>query len=144
MGAKGVKKKDLLPPLNGWAYYAGGWESDPTMTRSIEVSPACSEVRIELSGRAKRKYPECVGRYLLMQGRHISGRGVWQHASGANLYLRVNTSYGKWMIGSTIDGSGDYERICSPSAGGQCPSDASNSISRSEKLSSWMYVFVGN
>ena len=63
---------------------------------------------------------------------------VWQHASGANLYLRVNTYNGNWMIGSTIDGYDD-DRIRSPSAGGQCPSDASNSISRRNNLSSWMY-----
>jgi len=124
--AKVVNKKDLVPPLNGWAYLAfGNWDSDPTMTCSREVSPACTEVRIEISGRAQEKLPQYAGRYLLMQGKHNRGRGVWQHASGANLYLRVIPSvfgYTSWTIGDTIDGSDG--RIRSPSAGGHCPSDA--------------------
>jgi len=138
--AKVVNKEDLLPPLNGWTYRDGGfsWQSDPTMTCSREVSPACSEVSIEISGRAQEKYPECAGRYLLMQGKLIRGRGVWQHASGAKLYLRVATGFSCWVIGSTIDGSDD-NRIRSPSAGGHCPSDASNSISRRNDAASWRY-----
>merc|ERR1712192_23848 len=140
--AKVVNQEDLLPPRNGWTYLTlyGKWESDPTMTCSREVSPACSEVRIELSGRAQEKHPQCAGRYLLMQGRHIRGRGVWQHASGANLFLRVVFSvyYSTWVIGSTIDGSRGG-RIRSASAGGRCPSDASNIVSRRNNWTSWMY-----
>ena len=85
--AKVANKEDLLPPLNGWAYknWFGKWEFDPTMTCSREVSPACSEVSIEISGRAQEKYPECGGRYLLMQGKHMSGRGVGSYQKTLSL-----------------------------------------------------------
>ena len=69
---------------------------------------------------------------------------VWQHASGAKLYLRVTGYYySNWSIGSTIDGCG-YDRIRSPSSGGHCPSDASNSISQRDNLTSWEYYDVNS
>ena len=76
--AKVASQDELLPPPSGWAYNAGwfGWQSDPKMICSREVTPACAELSVELSGRAKEEYPECAGRYLLMEGKRIRGRRV--------------------------------------------------------------------
>ena len=44
---------------------------------------------------------------------------VWQHASAANLYIRVTNWDSIWKICSTIDGGGG--QIASASSGGVCP-----------------------
>ena len=104
MAAKVVSKEDqLMPPVNGWQYHAGGgkWESDPTMVCSREVSPVCKEVRIEsvalslfvhlqnnsetsrlvqvrveLRGEAKKVQGDCAGSYLPVEGKINRGRWV--------------------------------------------------------------------
>ena len=77
--AKVGEADKLLPPVNGWEYYAyggGKYQSDPTMVCSRQVSPACKEVIVELKGDAKKKHPECAGRYLPLEGEYQSGRPV--------------------------------------------------------------------
>ena len=76
--AKVGKADKLLPPVNGWEYYDGGYnyQSDPTMVCSRQVSLACREVIVELKGDAKKKYPESAGRYLPVEGEHQRGRPV--------------------------------------------------------------------
>ena len=63
--AKVASQEELLPPPSGWAY----WQSDRKMICSREVTPACAEVSVELSGREKDWYPKRAGRYLLMEGK---------------------------------------------------------------------------
>ena len=77
--AKVASQEELLPPPSGWKYYYAGWKSDPSMICSREVTPACAEVSVELSGRAKKKHPEYAGRYLLMEGKRQRGRWVGSH-----------------------------------------------------------------
>ena len=48
----------------------------PTLVCSRQVSPACREVIVELTGGAKKKYPESTGRYLPVEGEHQRGRPV--------------------------------------------------------------------
>ena len=84
--AKVGEADKLLPPVNGWEYYAGvggnnyvvgyKYQSDPTMVCSRQVSPACREVIVELKGDAKKKHPECAGSYLPVEGEYQSGRPV--------------------------------------------------------------------
>ena len=74
--AKVGEADKLLPPVNGWEYRAGNYQSDPTMVCSREVSAACREVIVELEGDAKKKYPECAGSYLPVEGEHQRGRPV--------------------------------------------------------------------
>ena len=72
--AKVGEADKLLPPVNGWEFYAfGKWESDPTMVCSRQVLPACREVIVELQGSAK-----CAGegRYLPVEGEYHRGRPV--------------------------------------------------------------------
>ena len=77
--AKVGEADKLLPPVNGWEYYDDGgsnYQSDATMVCSRQVSPACKEVIVELKGVAKKKYPECAGRYLPLEGEYRRGRPV--------------------------------------------------------------------
>ena len=42
----------LTPPLHCWQFGCDGkWESDPTLVCSREVSPACTEVRVDKLAR---------------------------------------------------------------------------------------------
>ena len=77
--AKVVTEEDKqMPPVKGWTYYAGDgkWPSDPTLECSREVTPACSEIIVELQGEAKEKYPGLVGSYLPVKGKINRGRWV--------------------------------------------------------------------
>ena len=82
--AKVVTEQDeLIPPLQGWQHIRSGkWESDPTFECSREVSPACSEIIVELQGKAKEKHPFCAGSYLPVDGKMNRGRWV------GSLYLQ--------------------------------------------------------
>ena len=74
-----VSEEDkLTPPLNRWQHHvkSGVWKSDPTLECSREVSTLCNEVKVELQGVAKEKYPRLAGSYLPMEGVHQRGRPV--------------------------------------------------------------------
>merc|ERR1712037_372722 len=119
-----------------------GWDgdkdqSDPTLECSREVTPACSEIVVELQGAAKEKWPYCAGSYLPVKGKINRGRWVLQHSSGSDKYLRVNTGKVNWGISDDIDGGGSW--ILSASAGGICPAQASNSHSDRLGVKSWRY-----
>jgi len=134
---------ELIPPLKGFVYSGEGmWESDQTLECSKEVSPPCTEVRVELQGKPKEKQPECAGSYL-PQGKTNRGRWVLQHSSGSDRYLTVPTGTTSWGIGETIDGSGSF--IKSASAGGPCPAQASNAVSNdpNRHVTSWLYADGG-
>ena len=79
------------PPVKGWTYYVryGGMVSDPTLECSREVTPACSEIFVELQGSAKEKYPDLGGSYLPVEGQINRGRWVssYQQHSFAALQL---------------------------------------------------------
>ena len=81
--AKVDEADQLLPPVKGWEFPVGGdkWDSDPTMECSGELSPACSEITVELTGEALERYPELAGSYLPagrlpMKGKINRGRPV--------------------------------------------------------------------
>ena len=82
--AKVVTEEDKqMPPVRGWTYWDGKkWVSDPTLQCSREVTPACSEIVVELQGAAKKKYPRCAGSYLPVKGKINRGRwvGSYQHS----------------------------------------------------------------
>ena len=67
-----------MPPVKGWTYYDGisKWLWDPTLECSREVTPACSEIIVELQGAAKEKHPECAGSYRPVEGKINRGRWV--------------------------------------------------------------------
>ena len=77
--AKVVTEEDKqAPPVTGWAYVDddGNAVSDPTFVCSREVTPACSEIIVQLEGAAKKKQPQCAGVYLPVKGRINRGRWV--------------------------------------------------------------------
>ena len=79
--AKVVSKEDqMMPPVNGWTYYdglfIGKWHSDPTMVCSSDLSPVCSEIVVQLEGKAKEKHPEFAGIYKPVKGKFQRGRWV--------------------------------------------------------------------
>ena len=77
--AKVVTEEDKqMPPVKGWTYAAGGgkWPSDPTLVCSREVTPACSEIIVELQGEAKKEFPGLGGSYLPVKGKINRGRWV--------------------------------------------------------------------
>ena len=88
MKAEVVTEEDKqMPPVKGWTYYdkyyesrlgyhKGKWLSDPTLECSREVTPACSEIVVELQGAAKEEYPELAGSYLPVEGKINRGRWV--------------------------------------------------------------------
>ena len=91
--AKVVTEEDKrMPPVKGWTYADGGkMVSDPTLECSREVTPACSEIVVELQGAAKEKYPQCAGSYLPVKGKIHQGRwvGSYQQHSFAALQLSL-------------------------------------------------------
>ena len=64
--AKVGEADQLLPPVKGWEFFDGGgkWDSDPTMECSGKLSPACSEITVELTGGALNRLPMFAGSYL--------------------------------------------------------------------------------
>merc|ERR1712226_935360 len=122
--AKVDEADQLLPPVKGWVGVK--WESDPTMECSRELSPACSEIIVELTGAALKKIPMCAGSYLPVEGKIVRGRPLLQHSSGSNRYLRVRTGGTQWGTGDTIDENKAW--IISGSAGGVCPAQPSNDV----------------
>ena len=77
--AKVLTEEDKqTPPIRGWTFAngIGNWESDPTLVCSREVTPACSEIIVELEGEAKEKHPKLGGRYLPVKGKINRGRWV--------------------------------------------------------------------
>ena len=77
--AKVVTEEDKqMPPVKGWTYHVDGgkWESDPTLECSREVTPACSEIIVELQGEAKKKLSQWGGSYLPVKGKINQGRWV--------------------------------------------------------------------
>ena len=82
--AKVVTEEDKqMPPVRGWRYIRSGkWEFDPTLECSREVTPACSEIVVELQGAAKEKWAQLAGSYLPVEGQINRGRwvGSYQHS----------------------------------------------------------------
>ena len=76
--AKVVTEEDKrMPPVKGWTYYDGSkYQPDPTLECSREVTPACSEIVVELQGAAKEKWPQLGGSYLPVKGKINRGRWV--------------------------------------------------------------------
>ena len=76
--AKVVTEEDKqMPPVKGWTYWDGGkMESDPTLECSREVTPACSEIIVELQGKAEEKLSQWGGSYLPVKGKINRGRWV--------------------------------------------------------------------
>ena len=76
--AKVVTEEDKqMPPVKGWTYGDGSkWHSDPTLECSREVTPACSEIIVDLQGEAKKKYSQLGGIYLPVKGKINRGRLV--------------------------------------------------------------------
>ena len=79
--AKVAREEDkVTPPLKDWKFFTGGrggrWEFDPTFEWSREVALPCTEVRVELRGGAKEKYPGLEGSYLPVEDKVIRGRWV--------------------------------------------------------------------
>ena len=85
--AKVGEADKLLPPVNGWEYLGGKYQSDPTMVCSRQVSPVCREVIVELKGEAKKKHPECAGSYLPVEGEYQRGRLVGSFDNYFNNYF---------------------------------------------------------
>merc|ERR1712130_761045 len=139
--AKVVREEDQVrPPMHGWQFYAGGWESDLTLEWSREVSTPCKKVKVKLQGEAKKKYPDLEGSYLPVKAKMNRGRWVLQHASGKQKYLYVHTDYtSSWMISTDIDGIGGSCWIRSASAGSGCPASPANKNNDSFKRTSWLY-----
>ena len=77
--AKVVTEEDKqMPPVKGWTYWDGDEDqSDPTLVCSREVTPACSEIVVELQGAAKEEYPELAGSYLPVDLEGEINRGRW-------------------------------------------------------------------
>ena len=70
MKAEVVMADEEQPPVKGWHFYGGGkWQPDPTFECSREVSPACSEVVVELDGNAKVKKGHLAGSYKPVEGK---------------------------------------------------------------------------
>ena len=79
LSAKVVSKEDqMMPPVKGWQYAdgTGTWPSDPTMVCSRDLSPACSEIVVQLEGKAKELHPKCAGSYKPVKGKFQRGRWV--------------------------------------------------------------------
>ena len=76
--AKVVTEEDKqTPPIRGWTYWDGSKDqSDPTLVCSREVTPACSEIIVQLKGEAKEKWPELGGHYLPVKEKINRGRWV--------------------------------------------------------------------
>ena len=94
LSAKVGEADQLLPPVKGWEFWDGGnWVSDPTLECSGKLSPACSEVTIELTGRALDRWPECAGRYQPVEGKFIRGRPVGSFEKHLNNDLVVGSQF---------------------------------------------------
>ena len=78
--AKMVAEEDKqMPPVKGWTYWDGSKDqSDPTLVCSREVTPACSEIIVELQGEAKEKKGHLAldGSFLPVKGKINRGRWV--------------------------------------------------------------------
>ena len=93
--AKVGEADQLLPPVKGWEFYDGGdkWASDPTLECSRELSPACSEVIVELTGRALKWWPMLAGSFLPVEGKIIRGRPVGSFEKHLNNDLVVGSQF---------------------------------------------------
>ena len=92
--AKVGEADQLLPPVKGWEFFDGGnWVSDPTLECSGKLSPACSEITVELTGEALKRHPELAGRYLPVEGKIIRGRPVGSFEKHLNNDLVVGSRF---------------------------------------------------
>ena len=96
--AKVVTEEDKrMPPVKGWKYADGNkWPSDRTLEFSREVTPACSEIVVELQGAAKKEDPGLAGSYLPVEGQINRGRWVGsyqQHSFSFNKLSLIQLSY---------------------------------------------------
>ena len=92
--AKVGEADQLLPPVKGWEFYGGGkWDSDPTLECSRELSPACREITVELTGAALKRFPMLAGRYLPVEGKIIRGRPVGSFEKHLNNDLVVGSQF---------------------------------------------------
>ena len=75
----GVGKVDqLMPPVQGWMFWnESKWShKDHTLQCWRQPSVACKDITVELGGKAKKKHPDCAGRYRSIKGTYIRGREV--------------------------------------------------------------------
>ena len=91
--AKVGEADQLLPPVKGWKFYVGGgkMDSDPTVECSRILSPACSEVTVELTGEALKRFPMLAGSYLPVEGKINRGRPVGSFEKHLNNDLVVGS-----------------------------------------------------
>ena len=73
-----VREAEEVPPIKGWMFWNGSKWSDQDHTLECRRRPSvsCKGVSVELWGRAKKKHPDCAGRYLPVKGDYIRGREV--------------------------------------------------------------------
>ena len=90
--AKVVTEEDKqMPPVKGWTYWDGDKDqSDPTLECSREVTPACSEIVVELQGAAKEEYPKLAGSYLPVKGKINRGRWVGSYQQPSFTFNNCN------------------------------------------------------
>ena len=94
--AKVGEADQMLPPVKGWEFYdygGGKWDSDPTMECSRELSPACSEVIVILTGAALERFPGLAGSYLPVEGKINRGRPVGSFEKHLNNDLVVGSQF---------------------------------------------------
>jgi len=72
------KAEQMQPPATGWECIIGKdtFQPDPTMECSRELTPICTEVRVELFGAAKEEHPLYEGSYVPVDGKINRGRWV--------------------------------------------------------------------
>ena len=68
----------LVPPVQGWMFGKGSMWSDKDFTLKCGRQPSmvCKDITVELGGKAKKKHPDCAGRYRPVRGFYIRGREV--------------------------------------------------------------------
>ena len=72
------KVDQLMPPVQGWMFWNERKWSDKDYTLQCRRQPsvACKDITVESGGKAKKKHPDCAGRYRSIKGTYIRGREV--------------------------------------------------------------------
>ena len=82
-----VEEDEQAPPVKGWKYRKGWkwrmeyrpgdkYQSDQTLVCSREITPGCSEIIVELKGKAKKIVKVGDGSYFPVEGKFNRGRQV--------------------------------------------------------------------
>ena len=105
--AKVDEADQLLPPVKGWeSWDRDKWDSDQTPECSGKLSPACSEITVELTGGALNRLPMFAGSYLPagrlpVKEKFVRGRPVGSFEKHLNNDLVVGSQF---AIGFIING----------------------------------------